>query len=187
MVPGSEEKPLLLVGGVPLLERVVRAVLASGERDVRIATSPHTPRSAQFAQDRGWTVLPTPGEGHPQDVAFLARELTRFMTVAADLPFLPPAELRRARFAGETGPGNWVGLLPEAEASKLGLLPGDPWPRPVPPWGPCRVVGVNGVAGPTPAESVPFIFHDPWVGANVNTPEALRWSEEHAKDPRAPR
>jgi NDP-sugar pyrophosphorylase family protein len=45
-------KPLIPIGGVPLLERNLGALLASGFRDIVVAVPGHTPEIGQFARAR---------------------------------------------------------------------------------------------------------------------------------------
>lgn len=171
------EKPLLEVGGLPLIARVAGALeQVNGLPPLLVATSPHTPATERYARSRGWEVVRTPGAGYASDVAWLACRYPRFFTVASDLPFLRRESWRAFLEATARTSVPWVGLLP-AICLPRGGSPSDLWSEAVPGLGPCRVVGVNMVAGPAPAPSRPYLFADPWVGVNVNTPEDLRWAE----------
>jgi GTP:adenosylcobinamide-phosphate guanylyltransferase len=180
------EKPLLAVRGIPLLRRVVEAWQASGESELYVATSPHTPRTEAYARAAGWSVLETRGRGYAEDVAEIATRFPRYVTCSADLPYLPPEALRNFLRTTSEVRGNWVGLLPESCAFP-GRGASEVWPEDVPPAGRCRVVGINVVEGTLPASSLPYLFENPWVGVNVNTLEELTWANSHAPGIEFPR
>jgi adenosylcobinamide-phosphate guanylyltransferase len=82
----DREKPLVEVGGRPLLDRVTDALAASSADRWYAVTSPHAPAT------RAHVSLPTidaPGDGYVSDLQYaLARVETPVLTVAADLPLL---------------------------------------------------------------------------------------------------
>ena len=83
------EKPLLEIGGVPMIDRVVAALEASRIDTVRPVVSPHAPETRTHLEDS--PVIETPGAGYVDDldVALEAVE-TPVLTAAADLPLLGP-------------------------------------------------------------------------------------------------
>ena len=88
----NQEKPLLKVRGQPLIESVVNALLSSKKVEtILVATSVHSPQTAQWAKNKKLTNIDTPGRGYVEDMAFIlsSPELLDkiILTVAADLPF----------------------------------------------------------------------------------------------------
>lgn len=91
----GEEKPLVRVGGTPMLDRVV-AALAAAERvgTTYAVVSPNAPATKAHAADRGLPVVETPGEGYVADLerAIADDRIERpVLTVVADLPLLDGA------------------------------------------------------------------------------------------------
>ncbi|WP_148680763.1 NTP transferase domain-containing protein [Candidatus Nitrososphaera gargensis] len=88
---GGSEKPLLNVGGVPMVECVISA-LAGSNRFGRIiaAVSPNTPETKEFLKSKGIEIIETSGVGYPQDLSWLLSKLKpeRVMVVPADIPLL---------------------------------------------------------------------------------------------------
>jgi adenosylcobinamide-phosphate guanylyltransferase len=84
----TTEKPLVPIRGVPMVDRVLRALRESAVEDVFAVTSPAAPDTAAHVD---CPVVETPGEGY---VADLQRALADdrvtlpVLTVAADLPLL---------------------------------------------------------------------------------------------------
>jgi adenosylcobinamide-phosphate guanylyltransferase len=87
----SLEKPLLKVGGIPMIERVVSALVSSGRFDrIVAAVSPHTPRTKEFLRSISIDIVETVGEGYSQDMSRLLSRLKprKVVVVSADLPLL---------------------------------------------------------------------------------------------------
>ena len=71
----KKEKPLIEVGGIPMIQYVINALLASkGISDVIILTSPNTPKTSKFARIRGYSVFQTPGNGYIEDLQYYISE-----------------------------------------------------------------------------------------------------------------
>jgi adenosylcobinamide-phosphate guanylyltransferase len=90
------EKPLVEVGGVPMVERVRRALVASRVERVYAVTAPHAPETAAFLD---CPRVEAPGEGYVQDLQrALADERVAepVVTVAADVPLLAASAVDRA-------------------------------------------------------------------------------------------
>ncbi|MEP0825654.1 MAG: NTP transferase domain-containing protein [Nitrososphaera sp.] len=85
------EKPLLKVGNISMIERVVSALAGSHkfEKIVTI-TSPNSPNTKQRMLTMGIEVIETAGEGYPQDLSLVLARLKpeRVMVVPADIPLL---------------------------------------------------------------------------------------------------
>ncbi len=87
----SEEKPMLKVGGKPVIERVLTALLAAERVDsVVVAVSLNTPRTAAYSKKFPVEVLVTPGEGYIQDMQFAVKKLglETVLAVVSDLPLI---------------------------------------------------------------------------------------------------
>jgi adenosylcobinamide-phosphate guanylyltransferase len=88
---GGMEKPLLKVGGIAMVERVISA-LASSDRFDRIvaAVSPNTPKTNEFLKSKGIEIIKTAGNGYSKDLSYLLSKLKpqKVMTVPGDIPLL---------------------------------------------------------------------------------------------------
>jgi len=85
------EKPLIMLKGIPMVERVISALASSGKFSrIVAAVSPNTPKTKKFLKGRGIEVMETAGEGYPQDLSPLLSVLNpeRVMVVPADIPLL---------------------------------------------------------------------------------------------------
>ncbi len=172
------EKPLVRVGGRPMLARVLSAVRDVPSVDPWVVVSPATPRTEGFCRRAGIPVLVAPGAGYSADVGYLAQRTRRFATVSADLPFLAPSTLGRFLRAVAPSPGSRVGLLPRSRCRY-------PIPRDVRwTYGPGgrtlgRLVGINWVVARSRGADRPYLFDDPRLEFNVNRPldlaRARRW------------
>lgn len=93
------EKPLVEVGGKPMLLLVVEALKKSKNIErIIVAVSPHTPKTALAAREIGVEVMETQGLGYEEDMKFAIkqRRLHDVMVLSADLPLLNPALIDRA-------------------------------------------------------------------------------------------
>jgi adenosylcobinamide-phosphate guanylyltransferase len=87
----SEEKPLILLGGRPIIELVIISLQnAKRVESIIVAVSHNTPRTAAFAAKFPVKLAPTPGTGYIQDLQYVVRKLNlkKVLTVAADLPLI---------------------------------------------------------------------------------------------------
>jgi adenosylcobinamide-phosphate guanylyltransferase len=86
-----QEKPLLTVGGKPVVDWVLAALKNAKLIDsIVVAVSPNTPETTKHLQQLGVTLLETPGKEYVSDMDFAVKtlELKTVLAVAADLPFL---------------------------------------------------------------------------------------------------
>ena len=95
---GDTEKPLVEVGGEPMIDRVVSALQASSLTTVAAAISPATPETAaHLAEVDGVECITTAGEGYVADLGEAVAQLkTPTVTVAADLPLVTANHVDRA-------------------------------------------------------------------------------------------
>lgn len=87
----SVEKPLLRVGGKPVVELVVEALRsARSVCRVVVAVSGFTPKTAEFLAGFGVEVVWTPGEEYVSDMGFAVKKLGlgTVLAIAADLPLV---------------------------------------------------------------------------------------------------
>ncbi len=180
------EKPLLPVGGVPMLVRVASAVRAVPNVDLRVATSSLAPHVRSVCRDLGISTVSTPGRGYPSDVGFLLDRFPRFATVSADLPFLTPRILARFVRDVRSSDHGWTGVLP-ATLCRLAIPSDLAWRTR--PGGRVRgrLVGINWVVGrPHGADRI-YPFDDPDLEFNVNRPADLAIARRHAAEGARPR
>ena len=86
-----EEKPLLEIGGKPMIEHVLNALKNAWKMDeVIVAVSRHTPKTALLMKRFRVTILETPGKGYVSDVRYAIRRLKLqiVLTISADLPLV---------------------------------------------------------------------------------------------------
>ena len=176
---GSGEKPMALCRGHPVIQHLLGALRTAGVDAPIVATSPWVRETTRFSESMGLIVLQTPGKGYAEDIGWISRKLPGFVCVAGDIPFPPVAELTRFLDAAGRSSTSIVGLLPERLRFSQ-ITPGPRWPHEVPPFGPCRIVGVNRVDVLDPDDKETFVFRDPWIGAAVTTPADLEWIAENA-------
>ena len=87
----EEEKPLLKVGGKPMIERVLNALKGTKKvKEIIVAVSEHTPKTAIFARNLSLKVLQTPGNGFCMDAGYAIKKLKlrTVLTICADLPLI---------------------------------------------------------------------------------------------------
>lgn len=128
----DREKPLVRIGGRPMVDRV-RAALAGARIDrVHAVVSPHVPDTRAHLTDDGTdanadagalSLIDAPGEGYVTDLGHALDAVGRpSLTVAADLPLLAPAPVDRAiAAAGGIDPDHGVAVnVPAALKRRLG-------------------------------------------------------------------
>jgi adenosylcobinamide-phosphate guanylyltransferase len=87
----SEEKPLLKVGGRPVIEHVLTSLLnATKVSSVVVAVSCSTPKTAGFVKKFPVTVVETPGDGYIPDMQYAVKTLglQTVLAVVSDLPLI---------------------------------------------------------------------------------------------------
>ncbi|ASJ06894.1 NTP transferase domain-containing protein [Thermococcus pacificus] len=162
----GKEKPVLRVGGKPMLLRVYGEAEKAGETLVTL--SRNTPKTKEWCLRERIPFVETPGRGYVEDVRWLLREFGPFVSVSSDLPFVRASDIGSIAKAFD-GKTSLTGVLP------LERVPGDL--KPVVYRG-YAVVGLNAVG----AEGENFFeLSNPLLALNVNTPKDLKLAERIAK------
>jgi len=156
------EKPLVEIGGHPMIAHVIAACQIDPIERVLLAASAHTPMTRSWARAQDLPVIDTPGAGYVEDLGVVMADLDRpVLTITADIPGVAPRHLRRLlRKHGVSGSAvtavtpigvkRWLGcsVAPRYEVAEV-----------VP-------IGLN-ILDQTPAVSL--LLCDPAVSVNVNT------------------
>lgn len=87
----SEEKPLLQVGGKPVIEHVLTALKnAKKVNSIVVAVSDYTPKTAKVMLRYPVSVVKTPGKEYVSDMRYAVRTLNlqTVLAIGADLPLI---------------------------------------------------------------------------------------------------
>lgn len=90
------EKPLLDLAGRRLIDYVLEAVSGCERIDNFWAvTSPHTPMTEEYLEEKPVQILQAPGDGYVKDLVFAIKKLGlgKTLTISADLPLLTATDL----------------------------------------------------------------------------------------------
>lgn len=180
------EKPLLDVGGKPMMQRVIEALSQSGKVGrIAIAVTENTPRTARMTDELKCEIVLTPGEGYESDMKYAIKQLRSHHTlvVSADLPFITADIVNRAIEAYRvSGKPALTVMTPTETYGKLGsksqyifeiggklLVP----------------IGINALDGsridePELEEEV-LIVESEELALNVNTPQDLELARKRCK------
>lgn len=180
------EKPLLDVGGKPMIQRVVEALSRSDGVDrIVIAVTENTPQTTRMASELKCDVVLTPGEGYGSDMRYAIKghRLHDTLVVSADLPFITPEIVSRviSRFRSSRKPAlatmttidtcRELGLKPQYvfEIDGRSLVP----------------IGINMIDGlrvdePQLEEEI-LVMESKELVLNVNTPQDLELARGRCK------
>jgi adenosylcobinamide-phosphate guanylyltransferase len=165
---GETEKPLVTVGGAPMVDRICDALDGSHVDTVYAAVSPHAPATRDHLRESSVGVVETPGEGYVDDLTAALDRIGRpALTVAADLPLLAPDAVDRIIDAAD---GARAGAVPADLKRRLGVSVDTTFGtgRDLAP------TGVNVVAG---TDDDIYVSDDPRLAVNVNRPRDLQVAE----------
>jgi adenosylcobinamide-phosphate guanylyltransferase len=87
----SEEKPLLRVGGKPVIEYILTALKnAKKVNSIIVAVSDYTPKTATLMLQFPVSVIKTPGEEYVSDMRYAVKSLNlrSVLAIGADLPLI---------------------------------------------------------------------------------------------------
>jgi adenosylcobinamide-phosphate guanylyltransferase len=86
-----EEKPLIKIGGKPVIEFVLDALKkATKVNSIVVAVSDHTPKTTEFLLNRSISVVQTPGKDFVSDLGYAIRtlKLQTVLAIGADFPLI---------------------------------------------------------------------------------------------------
>lgn len=162
---GAGEKPLVEVGGRPMVGRVLDALADSAIDSVYAVTSPAAPATAAWVDA---PVIETPGDGYVSDLRIALaddRITTPVLTVAADLPLLTGSSIDSLLAAYDGG--SLAAAVPVGRVRALGFSVDTT----------IRVDGVSarpaGVNVVSATGEATWLSRDPRLAANVNRPRDL--------------
>jgi len=178
-----EEKPLLKVGGKPMIEHVLEALRNSEEIDeIVVAVSKHTPETAKFVERFPVEVLKTPGKDYVSDMKYGVRKLKLdvALTISADLPLITGEVIDRImeRYRRCSKPALTV-VVPIETKERLGLgveYVVEAGNRRLAPAG-VNVIDRRRIDEGELEEEI-FIIDKEEVAVNVNTPHDLKIAEQ---------
>ncbi len=166
------EKPLILIGGKPMISYIVDAFLSAGIEPV-VAVSPGTPMTMNWCRAHAIAVSRTDGSGYVNDmisaVRMIDERLPLFICVS-DIPGITPEIIRTMtevhRSSGKDGCSAWVpaGL---ANACRGGM----PYRGRVNGIEACPA-GINILRGDIierPQDELQVLLNEPGLALNVNT------------------
>ena len=87
----DEEKPLLQLGGKPVIEYVLTALRnAKNVNNIVVAVSHHSPKTAKLMSIDKISTITTPGKEYVFDLGYAVKRLNSefVLAIAADLPFI---------------------------------------------------------------------------------------------------
>lgn len=121
----AEEKPLLMVGGKPVIEHVLKALESAKKVDcIVVAVSDYTPKTAEHLAKFPVKVVKTPGKEYVSDMGYAVKrlKLQAVLALAADLPLITAEIIDEVvRRYEECGKPALTVTVPITSKSKLGL------------------------------------------------------------------
>ena len=87
----SEEKPLICIGGKPIIEYIITALRAAKKVDsIVVAVSDYTPKTAALMLRFPVSVIKTPGKEYVSDMQYAVKSLglNVVLAIGADLPLI---------------------------------------------------------------------------------------------------
>jgi len=167
---GAVEKPLVTVGGTPMVDRVCDALAASRVDEVYAAVSPNAPGTrAHVRSNPRVAVVETPGDGYVADLSTALDRVGRpALTVAADLPLLAPEPVNRVLARAD---GSLAVAVPVDLKRRLGASADTTFERDGRELAP---TGINVVSG---TDDDIYVSDDARLAVNVNRPRDLQVAE----------
>uniref|UniRef100_A0A7J3UY04 MobA-like NTP transferase domain-containing protein n=1 Tax=Candidatus Methanosuratincola petrocarbonis (ex Vanwonterghem et al. 2016) TaxID=1867261 RepID=A0A7J3UY04_9CREN len=177
------EKPMLSVGKMPMIMRVVSALNRSPSIcKAYVAVSPHTPETKRYVLSlAAASVVDTPGFDYHDDMRYAIKKLGNgcFVVVSADLPLLKPGTIEAATAAyNARGKPSLTVVSPLRLFEELGLDP--TWVLEIggEKFVPCGINILDGALIDEPyMEESYFVVDDPSACVNVNTMHDLSVAE----------
>jgi adenosylcobinamide-phosphate guanylyltransferase len=179
----SMEKPLLEVGGKPVVEHVLKAVKnASQVESVVVTISEFTPRTEAYLKEQNVKVLKTPGEEYVADLAYAIKALKpdRVLAIGADLPLITSEIIDNViTHFDACGKPSLAVAVPVVTRQQLGMGPGYVLEH----CGESVVyAGINMIEGKKidegELEQEIYVVDGPEAAININTAEELQIARE---------
>jgi adenosylcobinamide-phosphate guanylyltransferase len=165
---GASEKPLVAVGGTPMIDRVCGALAASRVETVYAVVSPQAPETRAHVDASDVAVVETAGDGYVADLTAALDRIGRpALTVAADLPLLAPAVVNRVLDRAE---GSLTVAVPVDLKRRLGVSVDTTVERD-------RELAPTGVNVVASTDDDIYVSDDVGLAVNVNRPRDL-WVAE---------
>ena len=179
----KEEKPMLQVGGKPVIEHVLAALQNAKKVDqIVVAVSDFTPKTAKHLKRFPVQVLKTPGNEYVSDMGYAVRalKLQTVLAIAADMPLLTGEiidDIIRHYF--DCGKAALAVAVPAETKQRLGMSLGyafDCCGKRVVPAG----ININdgGKIDDAELEQAVYVLDRVEVAVNINTVDELRLAEE---------
>ena len=178
------EKPLILIGGKPMVSYVIDAFLSAGFEPV-VAASPRTPMTVNWCRAHGISVCKADGGGYIEDmisaVRIMDEQLPLFICVS-DIPCITPEIIRTVAEAyyssGRDSCSVWVpaGLVRSCREVM-------PYRKDVRGIEACPA-GVNILRGDLidqPQDELEVLLNEPGLALNVNTRDDRERAEDFLK------
>jgi adenosylcobinamide-phosphate guanylyltransferase len=178
----AQEKPLLMVGGKPVIEHVLQALKQAKKVDqIVVAVSNYTPKTAAHLAKFSVKVLKTPGKEYVSDMGYAVKALNlqTVLTISSDMPLITAEIIDDIleQYASCKKPALAV-AVPLETKQKMGMSLGyafDVDGRCVVPAG----INVNDgakIEDPELDQAI-YVVDKPEVAVNINTVEELKVAE----------
>ncbi len=187
----AEEKPLISVGGKPVIEYVIAALKdAKKVGAIAVAVSDYTPKTAAYLSKLPVKVLKTPGKEYVSDMGYAVRALNlqTVLTISSDMPLITGEVIDDILEHYEScGKPALAVAVPVATKQKLGMSLGYAFNvdgKQVVPAG----INVNDgarIEDPELDQAV-YVVDKAEVAVNINTVEELKTAEVLCEKSRAP-
>lgn len=175
------EKPLITIKGRPMIDFVIQALQgAKRVDDILVATSPHTPNTEKYVNERGIKTIKSPGKGYVADLEYIITKLPPnivLLTITADLPLIKSSTLDQVleEYEKSDKPAMCVALHPEI-FRRYNLVPSMEIEGVIP-------SGLNILRSINKQqEEEVLILNEIELALNVNSPEDIIFLEEHLKN-----
>ncbi len=165
-----------------LIDLVVENVRDSKAEGFLVAISKNTPKTAEYCKSQDYELLETQGKGYHADLRYLLAHYHEFVSVACDIAFLKPEHINSIidfYIHNDLRRGNGTSIT--------GAVPQDIIPPYVVPsyvfehdGRKLVAVGLNIVTHSR--KNLHFVFNDPLLAININTPRDLEIVKAEAKE-----
>ena len=161
----GKEKPVLKLLGKELILWIYEK--ASKVDETYVAVSKNTIKTKNFCIKNGIPILNTSGNNYVDDLIYLLNEYSPFISIVSDIPFVKSEDIIAI-----------MNDLKIKNVSITGLVPSHLVPVEFKRNEGYIVVGLNSVAE---NEEDIFMFDNPYLGVNINTPTDLKNAEKIAR------